>query len=185
MPDDSHEIHPDAPPSLRPLFDRYSCRSFKNDPIPEEHLFWLKEALRWAPSAGNEQPWHFYVVHDKSVKKALAAAAYNQKFIAKAPVVFVVCSESERSIRRYGHRGATLYHLQDTAAAAQNLLIAATALGYGACWIGAFSEYPVEQTLNLDASLRPVALIALGRPKSPPRKRVMRRLPIEIFTTIP
>lgn len=178
-------IHPEAPASLRLIFDRYSCRAFRIDAIAEEHIFWLCEAFRWAPSAGNTQPWRLFVISDEGTKKALAAAAYDQNFMAEAPVVFLICSQPDRSARRYGQRGADLYHLQDTAAAVQNLLIAATALGYGACWIGAFSEHSVIQVLNLDPSLRPVAMVPVGFEKHPPRKRTSRRQVDEIVVTIP
>lgn len=179
------EIHPDAPPSLRPLFDRYSCRAFRGDPIPDEHLHWFKEALRWAPSAGNYQPWHFYVITNDDLKKALAGAALNQSFLAEAPLVFVICSEPARSARGYGERGASLYHLLDTAAAVENLLIAATALGYGTCWIGAFNESAVAQILSLDAFTRPIALVPVGLPRHPPGKRTSRRSADELFTAMP
>ena len=179
------QVHPDAPLSLRPIFDRYSCRTFRGDPIPDEHLYWLKEVLRWAPSAGNTQPWHYFVISDDHIKRALADAAYGQKFIAKSPVVFVICSHPARSSQLYGERGAALYHLQDTAAAVENLLIAATALGYGACWIGAFSEFQVEQILNLDSALRPVAMVPVGLSARPHKKRTSRRQASELFTSIP
>lgn len=179
------DVHPDAPSTLRPIFDRYSCRAFAPDPIPDEHLHWLKEALRWAPSAGNYQPWYFFVIYDERTKRDLARAALNQTFLTEAPLVFVVCSEPDRSARGYGERGATLYHLQDTAAAIENLLIAATALGYGSCWIGAFSESAVSQILNLDPSLRPMALVPVGVPRHPPGRRTGRRPSRELFTTMP
>ena len=153
----------DYPEPLRILFERYSCRSFYPDPIPEEDLRWILEAARWAPSAGNLQPWHFYVVRQKALKKLLAQAAWNQNFIVQAAVVIVVCAIPEQSGWHYGERGRNLYVYQDTAAAVQNILLAATGLGYGSCWVGAFDEEAVRQILQLPAQQRPVAIIPIGK----------------------
>jgi nitroreductase len=148
---------------LSPIFERRSCRAYRDDPIPKEDLDRLLEAMRMAPSAGNCQPWRFFVVHSKELREELAAAA-DQKFIAGAPVTIVVCADAARSAASYGSRGRELYVLQDTAAAVQNLLIAATALGYGTCWIGAFEEAEAAAALKLPKKLRPVAMVPVGKP---------------------
>ncbi|MEJ2634691.1 MAG: nitroreductase family protein, partial [Calditrichia bacterium] len=62
------------PDSLKPVFERHSCRSFKSEAIPEEHIEILVESMRQAPSAGNRQPWHFYLVHNKDLQHKLADA---------------------------------------------------------------------------------------------------------------
>jgi nitroreductase len=148
---------------LAPLFSRFSCRKFRGDPVEPADLEKLREALRWAPSAGNAQPWIFYEITNQGVKDALAAAALNQHFIAGAPVVYAVCADPREAERAYGERGRTLYVFQDTAAAVMSLLIAATALGYASCWVGAFDEGRVAKILGLEPGRRPVALVPLGR----------------------
>lgn len=155
---------------------RHSVREFDPaQPVPEEWIQRLLEAAIAAPSAGNRQPWHFVVVRNAPARTCLAAAAYGQTFVANAPVVIVVCAEPERSAARYGYRGKMLYCLQDTAAAAAYLLLAATALGLGACWVGAFDETEVARCLDLSPALRPVALIPIGFPVRPGRARRVRR----------
>lgn len=149
---------------LAPILNRHSCRTFLPDAIPKEDIDRLIEVMRQAPSAGNTQPWRFVVVHDGATRHALGGAAYGQDFIAVAPVVVVVCADPERSAAAYGERGRSLYVIQDTAAAVENLLIAATALGYGTCWIGAFDETAVHGVLGLPAHLRPVAMVPVGKP---------------------
>ncbi len=144
------------------ILDRHSCRDFLASPLREGDLELLLEAARWAPSAGNVQPWFFYAVLRRDLKVKLAAAALGQNFLAQAAVVFVVCAHAEESAWSYGERGKTLYCLQDTAAACENLLIAATALGYGSCWVGAFDERAVAHVLEMPRALRPVALMAVG-----------------------
>lgn len=145
------------------LEGRRSVRAFdqERDISPEIVTRLLQAAIR-APSAGNCQPWQFYVVRQASTKRALARAALNQWFLSEAPVVIVVCADPERSAQRYGDRGRYLYCLQDTAAATENLLLAATASGLGACWVGAFDEQGASRALQLPDRLRPVAIVPLG-----------------------
>jgi len=112
----------------------------------------------------------------------LARAAFQQDFIAQAPLMFVVCGLPERSARRYGERGENLYVFQDTAAAVQNLLLLATSLGYGTCWVGAFDESQVSEVLSLPVQERPLALIPIG--KSAEQPSPPQRLPIEKILTI-
>ena len=153
---------------------RRSVRRFQEKDVPQELITQLIDAARWAPSAGNLQPWEFVVVRDPELKKALARAALNQMFIAQAPVVIVVCADEIRSGSVYGPRGSTLYCIQDTAAATQNLLLAAHALGLGACWVGAFSEDEVRRVLGIPLGVRPVAIVPVGYPAErprPPRRR--------------
>ncbi|MEW6174048.1 MAG: nitroreductase family protein [Bacillota bacterium] len=154
---------------------RCSIRKFTKEPVAREVIENLLEAARWAPSGGNLQPWFFYVVTDEKQRQCLAAAALNQAFIAKAPVVIVVCAEPSRSAQLYGERGRHLYCLQDTAAAAQNILLAATAYGLGSCWVGAFDENQIRLCLGIPAEFRPVALIPIGYPAFRPEKRPGRR----------
>jgi nitroreductase len=146
------------------LYSRYSCRKFGADPVDPEDLGRLRQALQWAPSAGNAQPWLFYEISDRETRAALAAAALGQHFIADAPLVYAICADPDVAERAYGKRGRTFYVLQDTAAATMCLLIAAHGLGYGACWVGAFDEERVARALDLPESLRPVALVPVGRP---------------------
>jgi len=154
---------------------RYSLRDFdpSRDVAPEDVEKILRAAIR-APSAGNLQPWFFAVVREEKKKEALARAA-NQRFIARAPVVVVVCADPDRSAMRYGERGVNLYCLQDTAAATENLLLAAVALGLGGCWVGAFHEEEATRALDLPSHLRPVAIVPLGYPTRPQTGRTPRR----------
>ena len=145
--------------------ERRSMRDFdpKCDVPPDMVERILKAAIR-APSAGNCQPWHFVVVRSERTRDLLVEAAYGQSFIAEAPVVIVVCADPGRSAGRYGSRGVQLYCLQDTAAATEHILLAVTALGLGACWVGAFDEKAASQALGLPANLRPVVMVPIGYP---------------------
>jgi nitroreductase len=161
---------------FKAIKDRRSIRAFTNKPVSDEDVKIILEAARHAPSAGNLQPWEFIIVRDAEIKKGLAQAALNQTFIEEASVVIVVCANKSRSSRRYGGRGSTLYCIQDTAAAIQNLHIAAHALGLGTCWVGAFNETEARKLLNTPLNVRPVAIIPVGYPAEKPKPRPRRQL---------
>lgn len=147
---------------------RRSVRAFKPDPVKEEDLKKILEAGISAPNAGNRQPWDFVVVRDEKVKQKLVAAATGQSFVAEAPVAIVVCANIPRVSKVYGDRGAELYSIQDTAAAAQNIHLAAYALGYGTCWVGAFDEKAAAKAIGTPPDVRPVAIIPIGKPDENP-----------------
>jgi len=86
---------------------RRSIRKFKSDPVPNGVITALLDAARLAPSGSNAQPWRFKMVKDSETKKKLAEAAYNQSFIAQAPVVFVCCADID------GYLNGVVSGLQD------------------------------------------------------------------------
>jgi nitroreductase len=141
---------------------RRSVRAFKKDDVASEDVEKLIDAAVWAPSAGNIQPWEFVIIRKPDIKKRLAAAAWEQAFIEQAAVVIVVCANENRSSKRYGDRGKSLYCIQDTAAAVQNIHLAAYSLGLGTCWVGAFKEQEVGRILNVPQGIRPVAIVPVG-----------------------
>ncbi len=157
------------------IFGRRSIRDYENDEIPESVIYKAIDAARHAPSAGNFQPWEFIIVRDAEIKKKLYSAAFSQSQILSAPVVIVVCADVMRSAY-YGIRGTNLYAIQDTSAAIQNMLLAFYAMGYGTCWVGAFSEQAVKDCLNLPSEVRPVAIITVGKPRGKADKRELRNI---------
>ena len=164
---------------LEAIKNRRSIRAFKNEGISSETVEKLIDAARWAPSAGNIQPWEFIIVKNSEVKRRLAEAALNQKFIEEAPIVIVVCADENRSFKGYGLRGKSLYCIQDTAAAIQNIHLAACSLGLATCWVGAFKEEDVRKILDVPDGVRPVALVPVGYPAekpSPPSRRPLSQI---------
>jgi len=148
---------------LAALRERRSCRAYLPHEIPDKTIAQIISAGTWAPTAGNVQPWYFYVLRDDYLKSKLAEAALQQKFIAQAPVVIVVCADLEKSRQAYGKRGEELYCIQDCAAAAQNMLLAAHSLGLGACWVGAFDEHAVSALIGVLPAQRPLSLLCFGK----------------------
>jgi len=86
---------------------RRSIRKFKTDPVPDEHITDLLNAARLAPSGCNAQPWRFKIIKDQETKLKLSQAAYDQSFIAEAPVVMVCCADIK------GYLEGTVSGIQD------------------------------------------------------------------------
>jgi nitroreductase len=156
---------------LEAIKGRRSMRAFKNRPVSNEDIDILIEAAQCAPSAGNIRPWEFVIVRKPEIKRRLAEAALQQSFIEEAPVVLVVCANASRSSQVYGMRGETMYCIQDTAAATQNILLTAYSLGLGTCWVGAFKEEEIREILNVPQGIRPVAIVPVGYPAESPVPR--------------
>ncbi len=161
------------------IFNRVSIRKFEKRNVDDETLYTILLAANAAPSAGNLQARDFVVVKDEARRRMLAEASLKQMFIAEAPVVIVVCANYPRSMRVYGERGK-LYAEQDATAAVENILIAVTALGLGAVWVGAFDEEKVSRILELPDYVRPIAIVPIGYPAESPGRR--KRYPIEMLT---
>lgn len=159
---------------LEAIRGRRSVRAFKNEDISAETVDKLLDAACWAPSAGNIQPWEFIIVKKPEIKTRLVEAALDQSFIGEAPVVIVVCADEDRISQRYGQRGRTLYCIQDTAAAVQNIHLAAHSLGLGTCWVGAFNEDETRTILNIPHGTRPIAMIPVGYADESPSPKSKR-----------
>jgi len=157
------------------LTKRRSVRSYKPQPVEESKLKSIFEAANMAPSAGNLQAYQVQVVRDQAKRMALAKAAYDQKFIAEAPVCLVFCADPDRSATRYDKRGSELYSVQDATIAGAYAMLAAVDLGLATVWVGEFDEKKVQQVLDL-GSMRPVAMFSLGyaaeAPPPAPRRAI-------------
>jgi nitroreductase len=139
---------------------RRSVRAYRADGLDEEALDRIMAAARQAPSAGNRQPVRFYVVQDPEIRQGLLDA-YNQQWLARAPVTVVACSHPEEAWQRSDGK---CYSDVDVSIAMDHLVLAATAEGLGTCWIGAFKPDIVRDLLEIPDHLEPVALTPLGHP---------------------
>jgi nitroreductase len=155
---------------------RRSVRSYQKNAVEPEKIAALLKTVRLAPSAGDLQAYAVVVIEDADMKQDLARAAFGQAFVAEAPTVLVFCADPPRSEAKYGARGATLFAVQDATIAAAHAQLAAVALGFASCWVGAFDEQAVAQALGAPPHLRPVALLPLGYPAETPARPPRRRL---------
>lgn len=149
--------------------NRRSTRKYKGREISKDILKHIKDALIWAPSAGNLQARMFYFVFNNNIKDQLAQAAFGQAFIAEAPLVIVCCADLEKISSRYEKRGEELYCICDVSASIQNLMLIATENKLGTCWVGAFDEKAVSTILDLSKVTRPIAIVPIGYPDELPQ----------------
>lgn len=156
------------------IFTRRSVRRFTGALVTDAEIRDLLEAAMAAPSACAKDPWHFVVVRGREALDKLAEVLPNGPMLRQADAAIVVCGDPARA-----HRNLESYLLQDCSAAVQNILLAATALGLGACWLGVHPNEermtPIRQQLGIPAAIVPVAAIALGRPADFPEPRTRYR----------
>lgn len=155
---------------------RHCIRAFDSKALEPEKLQEILKAASAAPSAGNLQAYEIYLVSKASLLAALARAAGNQECVASAPLALVFCAHPARSAPRYGDRGKRLYSLQDATIACTFSMLAATALGLGSVWVGAFDDDAVGRVIKAPDGLIPVAILPIGyaaeKPELTPRRRL-------------
>ncbi len=158
--------------TMEAILTRRSIRKFKPDDIPEDIIKTLLEAAMTAPSAGNQQPWHFIVIRDRQILEGITQVHPYAQMLKEAPVAIAICGDMEKQI----HEG---YWIQDCSAATENLLLAAHDKGLGAVWLGVYPREPrvigVQQILKLPDFIMPLSLVALGYPaeEKPPAHRYL------------
>lgn len=154
--------------------ERRSIRKYREFEIPDDDIELIFKAAQLAPSTNNSQPWRFIVVRSNGMKEILAEAAGGQQFIAQANAVVVVLAMREASC--CPNSPAKWYAL-DTMIAAEHLILAATALGYGTCWVAMFQSAPsavakiIKEALRIPDDGDIIALVTIGLPDEAPAQR--------------
>lgn len=139
------------------IASRFSVREYLDEPVAEDTVLHIVEAARLAPSACNNQPWHFYVVRDPEMRRQLFE---RQPWAVTAPVAIVVCSIPETAwVRKFDEKN----HADvDLGIAMEHIVLAATEEGLGSCWICAFDPARAREILRLPAGMEPVAMTPIG-----------------------
>jgi nitroreductase len=140
--------------------------------VESEKLDKILEAARLAPSARNFQDWRFVVVTNKEIRTQLKTAAYDQAFVAQAPVVIACCSNINHQMR-CGQPTPPI----DVAIAMEHIALAATSLGLATCWIGSFYPDQVRHILQIPTHIHVIELLTLGYPAD--TQPEIKRLPLE------
>jgi nitroreductase len=147
--------------SLEFILSRRSIRKYTAVPVMERDVDDLLRAAMAAPSAGNQQPWHFIVITERELLEAISGFHPYAGMTAEAPLAILACGEPALE----KHPGNWML---DLSAAVENLLLAAHAKGLGAVWVGI---YPVEERirqmrelLGVPSHVVPFALIPIGHP---------------------
>jgi nitroreductase len=153
------------------ICSRRSIRKYTSEPIPKSVIGKLLQAAMSAPSAGNEQPWHFVVIEDHKILDQIPKFHENSGMLREAPLAVAVCGDL--LLQKY----KAPFWVQDCSAATENILIAANSLGLGAVWL---AIYPIEgrvegmrKLLALPENIIPLSVVAIGHPaeSKPPANR--------------
>jgi nitroreductase len=157
-------------PALTFIFQRRSVRKYENREIPADMFNDLFEAAMAAPSAVKKDPWHFLLIQDRIVLDDMVKILPNGQMLRQAPAAVVVCGDIDKA-----HANEVSYMLQDLSAAVENLLLAATALGLGSCWLGMHPRQDridgIRNLFSLPENIIPMCGIALGWPAENPEPR--------------
>ncbi|MCK4981986.1 MAG: nitroreductase family protein [Victivallaceae bacterium] len=154
------------------LKKRRSIRSYKNDPVPEESIQRIAEAVYFAPSACNMKPWKIKLVTDPGLR-AQIAANYTQPWLAEAPAIAVIIGNNKQCWQRFEGNPAVDI---DVGIAMEHLVLAATAEGLATCWICAYEIKKMNAVLKVKDPWNVLAISPLGyanaAPKDVPHKDI-------------
>ena len=149
---------------------RKSVRSYSDEEIEEEKFTKIFEAARMAPSWANKQCWSYILVKDKKKIKKLSSGLVNS-WMKHAKAIIVACGDPKKS----GTRNGMDYYLIDVAISMEHLVLAATDLGLGTCWIAAMDREEVKEILDIPRDHYVATVTPLGYPldrdKQPPERK--------------
>lgn len=170
---------------LTAIRERRSCRKFQPDAVSDADIEKILEAGNWAPSPANQQPWEFVVITNAGIKEKIFSDSEICKmklfersgwkwlekfpidFVKDAPAIIAVVGDPKKSgADLFLDEGTGRGYLEGCAAAVQNMMLAAHALGLGSLWFTLYESAQVRQVLGLDPGKDPVALLCLGKPAS-------------------
>lgn len=148
--------------------ERRSVREYLSKPVPHEKIMEVLDAARYAPRSGNLQNFYFIVVQNKKKREQIAENCLRQSWMKNSPVHIVICNKIEDISQVYSDRGE-LFSIQNSSAAIENMLLKATELGLGTCWVGALDYVALQNILRLPDDIRVEAVITLGYSKTYPK----------------
>jgi nitroreductase len=149
--------------TLQTMWVRRSVRRYQPNPIPKEDLNLILEAARRAPTGGNRQRWQMVVVTDAELRHKTAEACNGQMWMAEAPVILCMLATPEGGNAEGNKRNGVIV--------LDHAILAATSLGYGTCWVGAFAPDKVKAVLGIPADYDVVYLTPVGVPAQEPAFR--------------
>lgn len=148
---------------LKMIYTRRSVRVYSEKKISDEEIEKILRAAMQAPSAGNEQPWHFIVVRDREMLRKMSEAFTFGQMLPHADAAIVVCADPKLS--KYPYE----MWVQDCSAATQNILLAARCLGIGSVWLGVYPRQErmeeLRKLLEIPQDIVVFSVVSLGYPK--------------------
>ncbi len=186
MADDRLEAKDSGSFVLEQIRKRYSCRRYLADPVDGKLIETLKEAVHWAPSACNRQPYRFHFITDREVIGRIGRAVpvgpeSVNRWIASAPLVVAAVGRPEILWHKVTQAIDKDYHRMDAIIAMDHLSLVATELGLGTCWVGWFHRKKLGRILGIGRGEEVVILMTVGHAEKAPGKRKPRKGPGELF----
>ena len=162
------------------LEKRTSVRSYDSRTIDKKDIIAICEAARLAPSACNSQTWRFIAVTDRQSIRKICHEAMRRfipnRWIEQVPLLIIGCSQLDIIANRIGSRVTGIEYYQiDLGIAMEHMVLKATELGLGTCWIGWFNEEKLKKILNIPKKIKVSAMLAIGYPKEEPSKKRSRK----------
>lgn len=159
----------DAPDEvLECIMTRASVRKYKPEAVNDSIVTAVLKAGMAAPSAANQQAWHFVVVTDQALKDTITDSFQWTKMVRECAFAVVVCGDMSKLFD--GDRETGGFWTLDCSAASENMLLAAHALGLGGVWCGIYPEEDrmakLSAILNLPSNLRPLNILSFGYPET-------------------
>ncbi len=137
---------------------RHSVRTFTDQPVEDEKITAVLDSARLAPSARNSQPWRYVVVKDKAMRERIADAGRLNAWVKNAPVLVIACADPREDMNNNGMD----YYMLDVGISMEHLVLRATELGLGTCWLAGYDEVKVRAALGIPDTIRAVAMTPLG-----------------------
>jgi nitroreductase len=171
---------------LEVIRKRYSCRRYDLQPVNLEQVVLLREAVRWAPSACNRQPYTFHFITDRETVNRIAEAvplgpSSVNAWIKSAPLIVAAVGSKELVYHKITQVIDADYHRTDAVIAMDHLSLVATEIGLGTCWVGWFHRKKVGRILGLGRGEEVVILLTAGHPDREAPKERKRKDPEELF----
>lgn len=169
---------------IESIENRRSIRKYLDKPIEDEKIIQLIESGRLAPSGSNTQPWHFVIVKSEWTRQKLAEVSHNQKWMLAAPILIVcvadirvrISDEIHLTLDEQSPQEEVKQIIRDTSIAMEHILLEASNLGLGTCWVAWFTQEEIRPILNIPSDKYVVGIITVGyadeEPKARPRKKI-------------
>ncbi len=143
------------------LFTRRSIRKYKHKDVSDDIVKQIVKAGMNAPSAGNQQPWHFIIIKDREILDEIPEIHPYSKMIKDAPVAICICGDRTQE----KHKD---YWVQDCSAATLNILLAIESVGLGGVWLGVYPREErvagIKKLLNIPEHIVPLSIVPIGYP---------------------
>ena len=165
---------------VKAIEERRSIRTYTNQKIADETVSQLFESARLAPSGSNSQPWHFLAITNQEMQEKVAKASHGQKWMLSAPLFIVCIAKIESNPNLYLDEVSPEIDLKrgirDTSIAAEHIVLEATRLGLGTCWVAWFTQTEIKTLLNLPPDTYVVGILTVGYPDEKPAQRKRKEL---------